>query len=66
MKKIIGIRSGEKVHEDLITRSESFSTIDIGNYYAILPSPEFHIGKHDQKFKNCFKVPQGFQYNSKK
>ena len=65
-KKIIGIRSGEKVHEDLITRSESSSTIDIGKYYAILPSPNFYIGKHDQKFKSCFKVSEDFTYNSGK
>ena len=65
-KKIIGIRSGEKVHEDLITRSESSSTIDIGKYYAILPSPNFYIGKHDQKFESCFKVPEDFTYNSGK
>ena len=65
-KKIIGIRSGEKVHEDLITRSESSSTIDIGKYYAILPSPNFYIDKHDKKFESCFKVPEDFTYNSGK
>ena len=63
-KEIIGIRPGEKVHEDLITAAESFSTIDIGNFYAILPNPEYHLGKHDKKFKICKKVPENFQYNS--
>ena len=63
-KKVIGIRPGEKVHEDLITPAESFSTIDIGNFYAILPHPEYHLGRHDAKFPQCKKVPQGFQYNS--
>ena len=63
-KKVVGIRPGEKVHEDLITSSESFSTIDIGNFYAILPNPEYHLGKHDKKFPLCKKVPEGFQYNS--
>jgi len=63
-KQIIGIRPGEKVHEDLITPAESFSTIDIGNFYVILPNPEYHLGKHDKKFKICKKVPENFQYNS--
>ena len=63
-KEIIGIRPGEKVHEDLITAAESFSTIDIGNFYAILPNPEYHLGKHDRNFKICKKVPENFQYNS--
>ena len=63
-KKVVGIRPGEKVHEDLITFAESFSTIDIGNFYAILPNPEYHLGRHDKKFPLCKKVPEGFQYNS--
>ena len=37
-KEIIGIRPGEKLHEEMITRSDSASTIDLGNYYAILGS----------------------------
>ena len=28
----------EKIHEEMITASDSFSTIDLGQYYAILPS----------------------------
>ena len=63
-KKVIGIRPGEKVHEDLITSAESFSTIDIGDFYVILPNPEYHLGRHDKKFPLCKKVPEGFQYNS--
>ncbi len=63
-KKVVGIRPGEKVHEDLITSAESFSTIDIGDFYVILPNPEYHLGRHDKKFPLCKKVPEGFQYNS--
>lgn len=33
-----GIRPGEKLHEEMITSSDSYSTIDLGKYYAILPS----------------------------
>jgi len=37
-KKFIGIRPGEKIHEELITASESLKTVDLGKYYAILPT----------------------------
>ena len=37
-KSFIGIRPGEKIHEEMITVSDSTSTIDLGKYYAILPS----------------------------
>ena len=36
--KIIGIRPGEKIHEELITKSDSFSTVDLGKYFVILPN----------------------------
>ena len=36
--KIVGIRPGEKLHEDIITKSDGVTTIDLGKYYAILPS----------------------------
>ena len=35
--KEIGIRPGEKIHEEMITTADSYSTIDLGKYYAILP-----------------------------
>ena len=62
--KVVGIRSGEKIHEDLITPSESFSTIDIGGYYAILPQQEMNIKKYQKIFKTCKKVKEGFAYDS--
>jgi UDP-N-acetylglucosamine 4,6-dehydratase len=36
-KPIIGLRPGEKLHEEMITSSDSFTTVDLGAYYAILP-----------------------------
>ena len=36
--QVVGIRSGEKIHEEMITASDSFNTVDMGTYYAILPS----------------------------
>jgi UDP-N-acetylglucosamine 4,6-dehydratase/5-epimerase len=35
---VVGIRPGEKIHEEMITTSDSFSTVDLGRYYAILPT----------------------------
>ena len=35
--EIVGIRPGEKLHEEMITASDSFNTVDLGRYYAILP-----------------------------
>ena len=36
--KIVGIRPGEKLHEEMITSSDSYNTVDLGKYYAILPT----------------------------
>jgi len=63
-KKEIGIRPGEKVHEEMITTSDSFFTYDLGTYYVILPSePSFDLEKYIKE-NNANKVPQGFSYNS--
>ncbi len=61
---IVGIRPGEKVHEEMITESDSFSTYDLGKYYAILPQvPSFHLNDYVKTF-NAKKVKEGFKYNS--
>ncbi len=63
-KPIIGIRPGEKVHEEMITASDSFNTLDLGKYYAILPQvPRFSIEEF-VSHNNAKQVEQGFQYNS--
>ncbi len=63
-QKEVGIRPGEKIHEEMITASDSFTTYDIGKYYAILPqTPVFKIADFVKKY-NAKKVPQGFNYNS--
>ena len=49
--KIIGIRPGEKIHEEMITPSDSFSTYDMGKYYVILPqNPTWKIKEFIKKF----------------
>lgn len=63
-KKIVGIRPGEKVHEEMITSSDSFSTYDLGKYYVILPQrPNWELDDFIEKF-NAIKVKEGFNYNS--
>ncbi len=62
--EIVGIRPGEKVHEEMITSSDSFTTYDLGNYYVILPQqPVWEVEKFVKAF-NAKKVPQGFNYSS--
>ena len=61
---IIGIRPGEKIHEEMITVSDSYSTFDLGRCYAILPGNDKVI-LHYQNAKIPIKaVPKGFSYNS--
>lgn len=63
-KPIIGIRPGEKVHEEMITASDSFNTYDLGKYYAILPQvPRFKLEDFIDHH-NAKPVEQGFRYNS--
>lgn len=63
-KKIVGIRPGEKVHEEMITPSDSFFTYDLGKYYVILPAvPAWEIDDFTANF-NAKKVALGFSYNS--
>ena len=63
-KPIVGIRPGEKIHEEMITVSDSYSTIDLGKYYAILPSDgRLKKAYNETGIKNN-SLPPGFAYNS--
>lgn len=62
--KIVGIRPGEKIHEEMITSSDSYLTYDLGKYYVILPStPKWDVC-HFLTSNNATKVVDGFSYNS--
>ena len=63
-KPIVGIRPGEKIHEEMITASDSFSTVDLGPYYAILPSDGSTLAAYKQTGITVHPVAQGFAYNS--
>lgn len=61
---IVGIRPGEKIHEEMITASDSFYTYDLGKYYTILPTvPNFKINDFITSF-GAKKVVEGFNYDS--
>jgi UDP-N-acetylglucosamine 4,6-dehydratase/5-epimerase len=62
--RIIGIRPGEKIHEEMITSADSFSTYDLGNYYVILPQSPSKNREAYLKHFNARPVPHGFNYTS--
>lgn len=62
--KIVGIRPGEKLHEEMITESDSLNTLDCGKYYVIIPGyPIWDKEKYIQSY-NAKPVKPGFKYNS--
>jgi nucleoside-diphosphate-sugar epimerase len=62
--KIVGIRPGEKIHEEMITSSDSYNTYDLGKYYVIIPTvPNWNIEEFKSYF-NAKKVENGFNYSS--
>jgi len=62
--KIIGVRPGEKIHEEMITETDSLNTVDFKKYYVIVPSvPTWNIEEWKKHF-NGKSVPIGFKYNS--
>ena len=63
-QRIVGLRPGEKIHEEMITSSDSFNTVDIGRYYAILPTGGAYDFKEYCAAFNGQSVEPGFCYNS--
>ena len=61
--KIIGIRPGEKLHEQMISSDDSYSTYEYLNYYKILPQIN-NWEKDNLRVKNGKKLPEGFVYSS--
>ena len=63
----IGIRPGEKLHEEMITPTDALNTIDLGDYYAILPSVSYYYTREDyMKHHDAKPVPDNFHYSSDK
>jgi FlaA1/EpsC-like NDP-sugar epimerase len=61
---VIGIRPGEKIHEEMITDSDSFNTVDLGKYFAILPSAGQHSVESYCEAHGGKPVAQGYAYDS--
>jgi len=62
--KVVGVRPGEKIHEEMITPSDSFNTYDLGKYYVILPAQPIWDLNEFIKINNAKLVEPGFSYNS--
>ncbi len=69
-KEIVGVRPGEKIHEEMITESDSMNTIELENHFIIVPNAPFvsheeQINKYlDYHGGKC--VQSGFSYSSGK
>ena len=61
--EIIGIRPGEKIHEQMISVEDSYSTFEYKGYYKILPQINNWL-KDKKRIKKGKKVPDGFFYSS--
>ncbi|PZN55301.1 MAG: UDP-N-acetylglucosamine 4,6-dehydratase (inverting) [Proteobacteria bacterium] len=60
--EIVGVRPGEKIHEEMITPSDGPNTIDIGKYYLLTNSNAALAERYISA--GAKRVPQGFSYNS--
>lgn len=63
-KPIVGIRPGEKIHEEMITAADSYSTYDSGDYYIIMPSSPRLLQKYQDSGRPIAAVKPGFAYDS--
>ena len=63
-KPLVGIRPGEKIHEEMITASDSYNTVDLGPYYAILPTGESKVKEAYARENGYSWAEPGFSYNS--
>ena len=63
---IVGIRPGEKLHEEMITKTDAMNTVDFGDYYVILPSTHTLGEKFiNESTSNIGKLCEyGFSYDS--
>ena len=63
-KKIIGLRPGEKIHEELVGKHESGNTFDFGKSYVIINSYNSKLFNYYKSLKNSLKVKPNFIYTS--
>lgn len=63
-QQIVGLRPGEKIHEEMITPSDSPQTVDRGPYYAILPAGADYSVDDYAAQTQARRVAPGFSYES--
>jgi UDP-N-acetylglucosamine 4,6-dehydratase/5-epimerase len=63
-QRVVGVRAGEKIHEEMITESDSLNTVDLGCYYAILPVSVSMDPDQYAQSNGGVPVEAGFSYNS--
>ncbi|MEO7157242.1 MAG: UDP-N-acetylglucosamine 4,6-dehydratase (inverting) [Vicinamibacterales bacterium] len=63
-QRVVGVRPGEKIHEEMITASDSSSTVDLGAYYAILPPSRQYDTDQYCDGTGARRVAPGFSYQS--
>ena len=62
--KFIGIRAGEQIHEQMISKSDSYNTLEMKNFYTILNTNNNPIKQYYFKKFKAKKVKEGFEYSS--
>jgi len=63
-RKAIGIRPGEKLHEDMITATDAMNTLEFEKYFVILPSMRlWDVDEYMKKFAGKYCM-EGFAYSS--
>jgi FlaA1/EpsC-like NDP-sugar epimerase len=62
--RMVGIRPGEKIHEEMITTSDSLNTVDLGPFYAILPTATEYLADDYLEKRGGTRVEPEFAYNS--
>lgn len=61
---LVGVRPGEKLHEEMITETDSLNTVETDRYYVITPStPTWSVDDYLSAFQGK-RVAEGFKYNS--
>ena len=63
----MGIRPGEKIHEEMISKNDSMNTVELKDRYVIVPNSIYlNWGKSDylKKYPQAKVCKEGFDYNS--
>ncbi|MCG6858674.1 MAG: UDP-N-acetylglucosamine 4,6-dehydratase (inverting) [Salaquimonas sp.] len=61
---IVGTRPGEKIHEEMIVPADAATTVNLGDYYAILPATRGVTPQEYAKHQACEPVAASFHYHS--